>query len=278
MKATVLGSSGFVGSNLTTYLRGIGYDVATPGRSELANLKGSLGRVFYCIGMTGNFRAQPMATVDAHASVLARFLETCEFESFVYFSSTRIYAKAEGPEETREEALIKVCPSANTTYDLSKMLGEALCLSLERPSVKVIRLSNVYGPNQSRATFLGSLLEDLSLSGKASIQESSDSSKDYVAISDVVKMAEKIARSGIHRIYNVASGHPLSHIEIAKTVLGEGLDCTFLPGGTRRVFPKINISRLKNEFGFNPRPLLDDLPQLLRAAGDGSAAQSGAIL
>ncbi|WP_298985808.1 NAD(P)-dependent oxidoreductase [uncultured Roseibium sp.] len=272
MKATVLGSSGFIGSNLTTYLRGFGYEVATPGRSELAELKGSLGRVFYCIGMTGNFRLLPLATVDAHAGVLARLLETCEFESLVFFSSTRIYAEAEGPEDTQEEALIKVSPSANTTYDLSKMLGEALCLSLDQPSVKVIRLSNVYGPDQSKATFLGSLLEDLAQTGKASILESPDSSKDYVAISDVTSLAEMIARRGFHRTYNVASGQPVCHIEIAKTVIAEGLTCTFLPGGRRRVFPTINITRLKEEFDFTPRSLLDDLPQLLRAAGDSSAA------
>ena len=278
MKATVLGSEGFIGRNLTTYLQEIGYTVAAPNRAELADLTGPLGRVFYCIGMTGNFRAQPLATVDAHAGVLARLLETCDFESFVYFSSSRIYAEAEGPEDTQEQALIRVSPSANTTYDLSKMLGEALCLSLDRPSVKVIRLSNVYGPDQSKATFLGSLLEDLALNGKATILESADSSKDYVAISDVVGLSEKIARSGLHRTYNVASGQPVCHIEIAKTVMEHGLTCVFSPGGARRDFPKINISRIKEEFGFTPRSLLADLPQLLRAAGAGDVAKSGASL
>ena len=278
MKATVLGSNGFIGRNLVRYLTDMGYQVAAPGRSELAGLGGNLGHVFYSIGMTGNFRAQPLATVEAHASILARLLETCDFDTFIFFSSTRIYAESDGLEETREDALIKVRPSADTTYDLSKMLGEAMCLSRNRPSVKVLRLSNVYGPAQGKATFLGSLLEDLAQSGKATILESSDSSKDYVAVSDVCPaLPKKIARGGVHRTYNIASGQPVCHNEIARAVMEEGLTCTFAAGGNRRVFPKINISRLQQEFGFTPRSLLEDLPQLLHAAGRNSAAHSGAL-
>jgi len=264
MKATVLGANGFIGRHLVRYLREQGYDVVTPGREALGELGGNLGRVFYCIGMTGNFRTQPLATVDAHVGVLGRLLDQVDFESFLLFSSTRIYALANDIEGTSEEAPVRVRPSGDTTYDLSKMLGEALCLSLDRPSVKVVRLSNVYGPDQGNATFLGSLLEDFTSTGAVTIRESPDSSKDYVSVEDVADLAEKIARSGRHRIYNVASGQPVSHMEIARAAMDEGYDCAFAPGGARRVFPKINIARVTTEFGFRPKSLLRDLPSLLR--------------
>ncbi|WP_269584575.1 NAD-dependent epimerase/dehydratase family protein [Roseibium sp. Sym1] len=273
MKATVLGASGFIGRNLVRHLQSAGYEVATPGRHEIENLGGPLGRVFYCIGMTGNFRDRPLGTVDVHAGLPGRLLEQTDFESFVYFSSTRIYAQAAGSNETSETAPIAVTPSADTTYDLSKMLGEALCLSHEQAGVKVIRLSNVYGPDQGTATFLGSLLEDLAGTGQTTIREAPGSSKDYVAVDDVVQLAERIARTGRHRTYNVASGQPVSHEEIAEAVRNEGLSCTFTPGGVRRAFPQINIERIRTEFGFSPRSLLKDLPALLRAAG-GNAAKS----
>lgn len=271
MKATVLGASGFIGRNLVRYLQDFGYEVATPGRASLGTLSGDLGRVFYCIGMTGNFRAQPLATVDAHAGLLGRLLERIDFASLVFFSSTRVYALAGDVAETAEDLPVKVLPSADTTYDLSKLLGEALCLSLRRPSVKVVRLSNVYGAGQSNATFLGSLLEDLAANQTATIRESEDSSKDYISVEDVVGLAEKIARSGRHQIYNVASGQPVCHMEIAKVALDEGYRCSFAPGGDRRVFPRINIGRLQTEFGFKPRSLLEDLPSLLRAASGRAA-------
>ncbi|MCK7613969.1 NAD-dependent epimerase/dehydratase family protein [Roseibium sediminicola] len=271
MKATVLGASGFIGGNLVRYLQDFGYEVSTPGRASLETLNGDLGRVFYCIGMTGNFRAQPLATVDAHAGLLGRLLERIDFDSFVFFSSTRIYGLAGDMAETSEDLPVKVLPSADTTYDLSKLLGEALCLSLRRPSVKVVRLSNVYGTGQSNATFLSSLLADLAASGTATIRESSNSSKDYVSIEDVVGLAEKIARSGRHQIYNVASGQPVFHLEIAKLAQDEGYRCSFAPGGAQRVFPQINIGRLQSEFGFKPRSLLEDLPSLLRAASSNAS-------
>lgn len=271
MKATVLGASGFIGRNLVRYLQDYGYEVATPGRDTLGELGGHLGHVFYCIGMTGNFRARPLATVEAHAGLLGRLLERMDFDSFLFFSSTRIYALANGVDDTSEDAPVRLLPSADTTYDLSKLLGEALCLSLDRPSVKVVRLSNVYGPDQGKATFLGSLLHDLSLSGAATIRESQDSSKDYVSVDDVTSLAERIARCGGNRVYNVASGLPVSHLEIARAVTEEGYGCTFAPGGPRRVFPNINIERLQTEFGYRPRSLLGDLPSLLRAAGSNAA-------
>lgn len=271
MKATVLGASGFIGRHLVRHLRKLKYTVATPDRKALKSLSGDLGDTFYCIGLTGNFRARPLSTVDAHSGILADLLERCDFRSFIYFSSTRIYANAATPQETQEDALIKVRPSADTTYDLSKMLGEALCLSLDHPSVKVLRLSNVYGPDQSKATFLGSLIGDLSTTGTACILEAPDSSKDYISIEDVVCLTEKIAQNGRHRIYNLASGRPILHEEIAKTARALGLACTFKPGGNWRSFPGINITRLQNEFGFMPKSLLEDLPSLLHAASSPTA-------
>lgn len=267
MKATVLGASGFIGRNIVRHLRGKSYDVTMPGRAELATLAGDLGHVFYCIGMTGNFRKYPLATVEAHAGLLARLLETTSFESFLYFSSTRIYGEASGCEETAEDAPIGVTPSADTTYDLSKMLGEALCLAT--PGVRVVRLSNVYGPDQSQSTFLGSLLRDLLTAGRAEILESAGSSKDYVSVEDVVAMAERIAQSGRQRIYNIASGTQTRHGDIARTLTQEGYSCSFRPGGECRAFPAINIARLQSEFDFSPRKLIEDLPSLLRVAGNG---------
>ncbi|GAB4513847.1 MAG: hypothetical protein Tsb0019_11460 [Roseibium sp.] len=130
----------------------------------------------------------------------------------------------------------------------------------------MLRLSNVYGAGQSSATFLGSVLRDLATTGKTVIGESADSAKDYICVDDVVTLAERIARSGGQRIYNVASGRPVSHGAIAQAAADAGYSCTFRPGGARRRFPAINITRITDEFAFAPRRLLDDLPALLRTA------------
>lgn len=276
-RATVLGAGGFIGSHLVRHLRALGYRVATPGRRDVDRLSAPLGHVFFAIGLTGNFREDPAATVEPHAALPGRLLARGGFDSFTYFSSTRIYAGACGADGTGEDAAVPVRPSADTSYDLSKMLGEALCLARDRSDVRVLRLANVYGDGQSRATFLGALLRDLAETGSATIREAPASSKDYVAVGDVVHLAEKIVRLGRRRVYNVASGTSVSHGEIAAALKAVGFSCAFAPGGALRAFPAIDTRRIVGEFGFTARSLLDDLPALLAQSGISPRTRSSTL-
>ncbi len=155
-------------------------------------------------------------------------------------------------------------PNANSLYDLSKLTGEALCIAHRNANVRVVRLSNVYGPGQSAHNFLGSVLQALRTNGTAAIQEAPNSSKDYVALADVVPLLERIAISGTQRLYHGASGTPITH-----AMLGQKLETlgnyrlTFRNDAPLRIFPRIDIGHIRSEFGFTPRSLLDDLPQLL---------------
>ena len=62
---TILGSSGFVGSNLKNKLVSVGINTYTPHRSEELSGK-NLGHVIYCIGLTADFRTKPFETIEAH--------------------------------------------------------------------------------------------------------------------------------------------------------------------------------------------------------------------
>ena len=90
---TVLGGQGFIGSHLISTLssKQVFVPKRTPRHTFMDQFKGkSLGKVFYCIGMTGDFRGQPFATVDANFILLREILEQCDFERLVYLSSTRL--------------------------------------------------------------------------------------------------------------------------------------------------------------------------------------------
>ena len=151
MHFTIFGASGFIGSNLTAHLYSKGYSVVTPKRKELLDPQESLGHVVYAIGMTGNFHSRPVETIDAHVNVLSKFLKKYKYESWLYLSSTRLYGLSEGLYS--EEDKINVFPGKDSIYDISKLLGESLCLSTQRPDVRIARLSNVYGVGQSSSTF-----------------------------------------------------------------------------------------------------------------------------
>lgn len=266
MRFTVFGSAGFIGSALTAYLRGQGHEVLTPLRDETPRPGDPLGHVVYCIGLTGDFRSRPLDTVEAHVGALADRIRDRTFDSWLYLSSTRVYTGlAEGP--VAEDAVLQARPTADGIYDLSKLLGEAICLSMPDERVRVARVSNVYGPGAHSDSFLGMLLADVAAGRDIRIGESPDSAKDYVAVDDLCRMIECVARSGRHRVYNLASGRSVSHADIAAIIRRE-TPCTisWVDGGPTRTFPPIDVSRMREEFSITPVSLVERLPTMLAGA------------
>jgi len=264
MRFTVFGGQGFIGAAIARHLQKKGYKVYLPSRSDTSdNLKSELGHVIYCIGLTGDFRVRPFETVEAHICKLANLLKSSDFDSWLYLSSTRIYSGIDNI--AKESARLPVFPDSDGIYDISKLLGEALCLSLKNEKIRVARLSNVYGKGQSTNTFLGSIIDDVKKGEALIINESPDSKKDYISIEDVIDILFKIAMGGRDRLYNVASGVQIRHSDIAKVIEEVShVPVSFKNGAEKRVFPNIDISKIKQEFGFSPRLLSSDLTILLK--------------
>lgn len=262
MKFTVLGSAGFIGRRMLAYLRQSGFLVETPPRDAM-HLRGeNLGHVIYAIGLTGDFRSRSEATIDAHVSKLQALMKDAAFESWLYLSSTRVYGGLRDVPAT-EDALLQIRPGRDALYDLSKLLGESICLGIDRPTIRVARLSNVYGAGQSRHSFLGSIFQDLMRQDKVVIRESCQSSKDYACVDEVVATLASIAMHGRERLYNVASGSPVTHHSLAEVLRQCGYSVAFAADAPTRVFPRIDTSRVEREFGPLRRSVLSDLPRLL---------------
>jgi len=258
---TVLGASGFIGSNLVRWLRSQSIPHWCPSRGE-SLLGRHLSHVIYCIGLTADAREKPFETVHAHASGLADIVQHAEFESLLYLSSTRVYA---GAREGTEDASLEVNPNnPEDLYNLSKLLGESICVSSGRPNVRIVRLSNVYGNDFSSQNFLSSVLRDVVERGKVVLRTSLQSERDYVSIDDVVAILPSISLSGTYRIYNVASGSNTSHRALVEQLVQlTGCDVEVLPGAPTVRFPKVAIDRVQNEFGFRPRSVLGSLGTLV---------------
>jgi nucleoside-diphosphate-sugar epimerase len=264
VKFTVFGASGFIGSHLVRYLSSMGHEVQIPDR-QMADLTGrQLGHVIYAIGLTGDFRTRPYDTVEAHVFLLSQLLQHCKFSSFLYLSTTRIYANAGAELPTSEESPIWVTSSADALYDLSKLLGESLCLGLPNANVRVARLANVFGKGMNRSTFLGSILEVIKKGSQLTIHESRNSCKDYVSIEDVVQIIELIAIRGESRLYNIASGAVTTHAALLDKLCEiAGVDARYSSEAPTRRFPAIDISRSEAEFQFKPKKLIDNLHSLI---------------
>ncbi|MCI5179106.1 MAG: NAD(P)-dependent oxidoreductase [Candidatus Electrothrix sp. AW3_4] len=263
MKFTVFGATGFIGRNITAYLEKQGHTVWSPSRSGKETHGHNLGHVIYAIGLTGDFRSKPFDTVEAHVCKLRELLKSTIFDSWLYLSSTRIYEGLPLNTKASEDTSLEIQPDLDL-YNISKLMGEALCLSLPNKKIRIARLSNVYGIGQSQHTFLALVLSELLNSGNVLIRESSDSCKDYMSLSDVIPLLETIAVTGQERIYNVASGKNLQHSELAEKLMNlTNCFVQFAQEASCRKFPCIDISRIHNEFGFVASEMDEQLSVLI---------------
>jgi nucleoside-diphosphate-sugar epimerase len=264
-QVTVLGGRGFVGRHLAAYLRELGHTCWVPERDDPALFTRPLGLVFYCIGLTANFREHPFETVDAHVGVLRGVLERAQFEQLIYLSSTRVY---DGCDTTNEDQPLSVRPaSPDHLYNLSKLMGESLALSCGRPC-KVVRLSNVVGPDMGAANFLGSVLQEAAETGAVCFKTSLQSSKDYLLIDDAVHGLIAIALQGKQSIYNLASGTSLSHCELAHWLESHGVVTSVALNAPTTTFPVVATQRIRSELGFKPEQCTPAWLESLKLASD----------
>lgn len=260
---TVLGSRGFIGSQVVQRAAELGVECRTPARDEHLHSQ-DFGHVIYCIGLTADFRSRPFETVEAHVCKLRQILEHTNFDSLLYVSSTRLYGTRAAL--ASEDEVIEIDPvQPNDLYNASKLMGESLTLNCGRPT-RVARLSNIYGQDFESENFLSQLIRDSLSCKEFTLGTALDSAKDYLSVKAAADLLIKIAASGRERLYNVAAGFNVSHAEIIER-LSQLTACrvTVAAGAPRVAFPRINVNRIKQEFDFQPTDVREELGNLVAA-------------
>ena len=258
---TIFGGLGFIGSHLCKSLKKDGLPYQIIGREDPLPT-GNLGNVFYCAGITADFRSRPFDTIDAHISTLSRILKNGQFSTFIYLSSARLYRHSS---VTGEDSKFTVDPlNLEDLVDISKLSGESLCLSMKNEKVRVVRLSNVFGEDYLSKNFLTDLMKSALVTGRIHLRSTLVSSKDYVDVESVVSVIRNISERGKHRLYNVASGYNISHQKIVFLLKDlTGCSVTVEEGAKALQWPIINIDRIVQEFDFQSISLLDKLEDLV---------------
>jgi nucleoside-diphosphate-sugar epimerase len=262
---TILGADGFVGTALTDHLEAEG-EVVQAARRSVAP-RAPLGHVIDCAGLTADFRSRPLDTMEAHVGRVIDILRAGGFESYLYLSSTRVYQHCE---HAHEDVPIPVFPSRpDDLYAISKLAGEAVCLVDSRPTVRVVRLSNVVGLGADPTTFLASVIRDARSRGDVELHVDPRSSRDFVSLADVVRILPEVSTRGQHRLYNVAAGENRSAGEVLDEVCRlTGARWRAAPApGQLVTFPEIDARRLREEFAFTPARFEDVLAELVATEG-----------
>lgn len=261
MKYTVLGANGFIGSHLVKFLKEQGNEVFTPDIRKQEIFNESLGNIIYSIGIP-NFIERPFDAIEAHACLLVKLLEKGRFDSFLYISSARLYA---GLKMTNEDEPILINPSKiNDFYNISKVMGEAICLASKKEGIRIVRPSNVTGNNFTSHLFLPSIIRDAIEKNKITVHTKLASEKDYIYIDDLVKILPEISLYGKNNLYNIAFGKNIKSKEIVEKIVNK-VKCEIkeLPNAEEYSFPEIAIDRIKNEFNFKPISILDKIEEMV---------------
>jgi nucleoside-diphosphate-sugar epimerase len=219
---SVVGAQGFIGAALVAQLREEGKEPYLPERGDDALLGRDLGRVFYCAGLTGNYRDRPFAAVEAHVSQLARLLENGRFERLVYLSSTRVY-DANPEAQGREDAPLRVNPTdPEHLYELTKLLGENLAVNRSGGRGAAARLSYAFDWTPGATGFLSDWLRRAGESRDLSLDTSSGDGRDYIHRDDAAAGLRAIVDSDLNGVVNLAAGKITTNADMAETFSDAG--------------------------------------------------------
>ena len=267
IKATIIGGQGFIGRHLAARLLATGWDCQVPARHAAYGGQEDMGHVFYCAGLTADYRQRPFDTVEAHVSLLSRILQAGRFQSLVYLSSTRLYDSQPGAVGHEDLPLSLNPANPRHLYDLSKALGESLCLVAGKGQARVARLSCVYNDHTDEDGFLPGLLRQLIKDRPSSLEvdSSPNFARDYIHLEDVLDALILIATQGKEGIYNVASGENTRN-ETLFAVLSKVSGCRIIPlHHDEPPSPcRISINKMLDEFDWNPIPVLEKITSIVK--------------
>jgi UDP-glucose 4-epimerase len=251
-------------------------DLLAPGAAE--DLDTDYELVFHLAAVVGvaNVAEEPLRVLRDNVALTVAALDLAARQSnlarLVFASTSEVYAGTlelgSLPVPTPEDAPLTVPDPRRprTSYMLSKLYGEALCLQSGLP-VTVLRPHNVYGPRMGMAHVIPELLQRAHAAQRGGRLEvySVDHRRTFCFVSDAVEMMARAAESpgGVGETLNLGAGGPEIAIgELARIILevvGRDLEIDPLPphpGSPARRCP--DVARMTELTGYEAQVRLEE--------------------
>jgi nucleoside-diphosphate-sugar epimerase len=254
---TVVGARGFIGAAFLRSLAERGVEAIGLTHAQALEFTGDLGDVIYASGVAWDANRRLTDAVRMHVDVPLALLGK-RLRSLTYVSSTRVYGDSVTTHEATPASIAQ-----GDVYAATKTAGEIIVFSDPRPEMRVVRLSNVYGPSFRSGLMSSEFLRQAATTRAIEVRSGRDSEKDHVSVQDVVDVTLRIVASGKERVYNVGAGRNTKQGELLDRIAAvSGARVDVKPGSPAIRFAPIDVTRIRNEFGFRGRDVLDDVPTL----------------
>lgn len=269
MKYTVIGSTGFIGSEISNYLMQSGENECIGVGSHMCDLTDaakaqevlpSLVRdavVVYAAGIP-RLRSNTLEAMIANISMLFNLLnvfKTASPEKVIFLSSVEVYGAPKSLPIVEDS---KIKPE--TMYGIGKVTGELMLqASIEKIPLAILRLPGVYGIDDKGLGLIGKLMQCIRDCKEFTLLGNGLEQRDFLYSGDIPRAVEALAKTDFKKvIINLVSGKSHTVAEIMDMLFKRYGDCPVraLPGTTLPCHLSFDASmREKVIKGFEMTPL-----------------------
>ena len=213
MSLLITGGTGYIGKKLTQKLMKKYNPIYSVGIEELDLLnyqevlnflkENSIKKIIHLGWKMDNDNTAIYDNVEA-LSNLIKASEEVQIEKIIFTSTNNVYGTELNGLNFSEDDKINLDES--NKYGISKYLGEELVKYTMKEKACIIRIADVYGPNQNHGNLMKGII--LNLENKKNIQLYGEGKRerDYIYIDDVIRGLEFIYENNLTGTFNLGTG------------------------------------------------------------------------
>ncbi|MBF1200960.1 MAG: NAD(P)-dependent oxidoreductase [Fusobacterium periodonticum] len=135
---------------------------------------------------------------------LLKASEEVQIEQFIFISGNNVYGTGLNGNSFSEKD--RMNPDENNKYGISKYLGEELVKYSMNEKACIIRIADVYGPNQNHGNLMKGIISNLENKKNIQLYGEGKRERDYIYIDDVIRGLEFIYENNLTGIFNLGTG------------------------------------------------------------------------
>ena len=135
---------------------------------------------------------------------LLKASEEVQVEKIIFTSTNNVYGTELNGNNFSEEDKINL--DENNKYGISKYLGEELVKYSMNEKACIIRIADVYGPNQNHGNLMKGIISNLENKKNIQLYGEGKRERDYIYIDDVIRGLEFIYENNLTGTFNLGTG------------------------------------------------------------------------